>query len=102
MAFFGAPQHDPHHDAHAPQAALDMRVEVVKLQERWMREKQLDIRIGIGIHTGYAVVGNIGTDIIVSEDTRAAVADEFAFHAPDSIRVKGRETPIAVYSVQAR
>jgi len=130
MAFFGAPQNDPHHEAHAVRAALDMRVEMAKLQERWMREKQLDIRIGIGIHTGYAVVGNIGsdlkmqytaigdtvnlsarlesaskelgTDIIVSEDTRAAIADEFAFQALDSIRVKGRETPISVYSVEPR
>lgn len=58
MAFWGAPLDDPQHARHAVAAALDMCDEL----ERFVAEKGLQgFDIGIGIHTGPAVVGMLGS-----------------------------------------
>jgi adenylate cyclase len=126
MAFFGAPQ-DDEQEAQAIRAALKMRRSIARLQDKWRNEQDLDIRIGIGIHTGPAVVGNIGSmqkmqytaigdtvnlaarlesatkelgaDIVISEETVNAVRDQFQFQPLKSIHVKGREAEVMVYAV---
>ena len=58
MAFWGAPLEDPSHAHHAVAAALDMCDEL----ERFVESKGLHgFDIGIGIHTGPAVVGMLGS-----------------------------------------
>ncbi len=57
MATFGAPVPDERHAAHAVEAALGMQSAV----ERMSRDGVIPMtRIGIGVHTGEAVTGNIG------------------------------------------
>ena len=67
MALFGALRDDDFQEEHAVQAALDMREALRKLQERWSRsesrarEALASLRIGIGVNTVPAIVGNIGS-----------------------------------------
>jgi adenylate cyclase len=128
MAMFGAPMDDAYQEEHAIRAALDMQAEMVMLREKYLGEWQVDLRIGIGINTGVAVVGNIGSklkmeytaigdtvntasrlesktkelgaDILVSEYTYVAVRNLFKFKKGDLLQVKGKSDQIQVYSVE--
>jgi adenylate cyclase len=62
MAEFGAPIEQADHAARACRAAIEMRDALGELQKRWRRDGRpvLDCRIGIG--TGDAIVGNMGSD----------------------------------------
>jgi adenylate cyclase len=128
MAMFGAPVDDPRHEENAILAALEMQTELRLLQAKFRKERALDFRIGIGINTGEAVVGNIGSqqkmeytaigdtvntasrletktkelnaDILVSESTYAAVRDRFRFKDHGAVQVKGKAMAIQVYAVE--
>lgn len=121
MAFWGAPLPDPNHAANAVAAALDMSDAV----DEFKKELNLpDFEIGIGIHSGPAVVGMLGSDqrleytaigdtintgsrlegltkgisrILVSESTRKACGDRFEFVPKGSFNVKGRSEAVIVY-----
>jgi adenylate cyclase len=65
MAIFGAPVRYPDHARRALQAALEM-AEKAKEFRVWMQQRFRDLElpefsIGIGLHTGEAIVGNIGS-----------------------------------------
>ncbi|MBN1882759.1 MAG: adenylate/guanylate cyclase domain-containing protein [Deltaproteobacteria bacterium] len=62
MAFFGAPKHDPNHARNACRAALAMQRELRRLNLVMEWEGVPPLSIGVGVNTGEAVVGNIGTD----------------------------------------
>lgn len=128
MAMFGAPADDPYQEKNAILAALEMQKEMVLLQEKFRKGGHVDFRIGIGINTGIAVVGNIGSsqkmeytaigdtvnsasrlegktkelgaDILVSEYTYVAVRNTFKFTKGGLTRVKGKSDPIQVYAVE--
>jgi adenylate cyclase len=61
MALFGTPQDDPQHALHALEAAMDMQGRLSKLRQKWNQHQASDLAIGIGLHTGDAIVGNIGS-----------------------------------------
>jgi len=60
MAYFNAPVAQADHAIHAVRAALEMSAELKALNERRRENGEALLRIGIGIHTGAAVVGSIG------------------------------------------
>lgn len=62
MAVFGAPVPQEDHAWRAVQAAFRMRQELDALNRERAATGEAPLRIGIGIHTGEAVIGNIGTD----------------------------------------
>ncbi len=62
MVEFGAPLDDKLQEKHAVMTAIDMQKELIKLNAKWEKENKPPIRIGIGIHTGPAIVGNIGSE----------------------------------------
>ncbi|MBF0145770.1 MAG: response regulator [Magnetococcales bacterium] len=72
MALFGVFNHKDDQgkeDAiHCVQAALDFKKEFDQVLEKWKKEwmlyiaQEIDIGLGCGIHTGEAIVGNVGTD----------------------------------------
>ena len=127
MVEFGAPLDDPEQELHAVQTALAMNQALVSLNQKWLSAGRPQIVIGIGIHTGLAVVGNIGsekrleytaigdtvnvasrlqeatkelhTPILVSETTWAAVEKSVASKELGSIHLKGRDEPIKVYAI---
>ena len=110
----------------AVKASLEMLKAVKMLNKRW-EGKYAPIDIGVGIHTGEVIVGNIGsskrleysalgdtvnlasrleginkdfkTNIIVSEDTYNLLKDEFNFRYIASTKVKGRLKEVKIYTV---
>lgn len=124
MAFWGAPLDDPDHARHAVEAALEM-AEVLQRFKRELGEEDADFDVGIGIHTGPAVVGLIGSDqrreytaigdtvnlgsriegltkgvsrILVSRETMQACGDAFEFKSFGSFKVKGREQDVELFA----
>lgn len=130
MAIFGAPAEDPCQEEHAIMAALEIRRALTEISERVSREHSLSFGIGIGINSGVAIVGNIGSsqrmeytaigdtvnlasrlesktrelneDILISEDTFNAVRGIFpgSLKSVGSVTVKGRENAVTAYSVR--
>ena len=128
MAMFGAPADDPYQEEHAVRAALEMQRSVAALREKFRRYHVADFRIGIGINTGVAVVGNIGcnqrmeytaigdtvntasrleartkdlkVDTLISEYTHVAVRNLFRFSKGDLLQVKGKADSIQAFSVE--
>ncbi|MFO1061239.1 MAG: adenylate/guanylate cyclase domain-containing protein, partial [Dongiaceae bacterium] len=131
MAFWNAPLDDPDHAVHALRAALQMRAELVKLNETLAAQaaasgqEPVRLAIGIGLNTGSAVVGNMGSDqrfnysalgdavnlasrlegqsktygvdLVVGEDTMEA-APGFDYVELDQIQVKGRKQPLRIFT----
>jgi adenylate cyclase len=123
MAMWGAPMEDPDHPRRAVAAALEM-AEVV---EQFRKEQTGDLQqfdIGIGLHSGPAVVGFLGSEnkldytaigdtvnlasriegqtkgrarILVSDETRHRCGDEFLFTQHDTVQVKGRQQPVTLF-----
>ena len=123
MAFWGAPVDDPQQSLHAVDAALEM---ADRLQEfkRELGAGGAAFDVGIGIHTGPAVVGFIGSQrrqdytaigdtvnlasriegqtkgvarILVSEETRATCEDVFDFIDHGFYKVKGRTQEVHLF-----
>jgi adenylate cyclase len=130
MAFWGAPLAVPDHARRACLTALDIASAMPGLRARWGMRGWPDIQIGIGVATGEAIVGNFGsaqrfsytaisddvnlasrleglnkfygTAILISEQTRNEVGDEFVCREIDSVRVKGKTKPVTIYEVLCR
>jgi adenylate cyclase len=128
MVEFGAPLDDQIQEKHAVMTAIGMQLELKKLLAKWEKEGKPQIAIGIGVHTGLAVVGNIGSErrieytaigdtvniaarleqatkllkksILVSETTFQAVKDEFkaTFRVP--MILPGRKEAITIYAIE--
>lgn len=62
MAIFGEPIQDKNHAENAVKCANEMLEKVELLQKKWLKEGKPKIEIGIGINTGDAFVGNIGSE----------------------------------------
>jgi len=128
MAFWGAPIEDEEHAALACQTALAMMKRIHELQVEWKAAGKPPLDIGIGLNTGVASVGNMGstlrygytalgdsvnlssrleglnkdygTHILVNETTYAATKDAgFLFRELDLIRVKGKNQPVMIYEL---
>jgi len=62
MAIFGEPIHDKNHALNAVKCADEILEKVEELQKKWLKEGKPKIEIGVGINTGEAFVGNIGSE----------------------------------------
>ncbi len=58
---WGAPEDQPDHAARACRAALDMIASLAPLNERWQARLGADFAVGVGINSGLARVGNMGS-----------------------------------------
>jgi adenylate cyclase len=128
MALWGAPYDEPDHATRACEAALRMLTRLAELQREWRAHGQPVMDIGVGINTGIASVGNMGsslrhgytamgdsvnlasrleglnkeygTRIIISESTHKALrSDRMLVRELDMIRVKGKLLPVTIYEV---
>jgi adenylate cyclase len=123
MAFWGAPVSHADHARLAVAAAIDMSTALMEMRFN-LGTLGENLEIGIGIHTGRAVVGFIGSNdrldytaigdtvnlasriegmtkgigrILVSEATRDAVGDLYNWRDCGSHHVKGREMPVRLF-----
>ena len=122
MAIFNAPVNVPDHETAAVLCAKEIQDKV--------KMANLGVEIGVGINTGYAVVGNMGSDtrfdysaigdavnlaarlesstkevgedIVIGYDTisSSSFSDQIILKELESIFVKGKEKPIKIYTLQ--
>jgi adenylate cyclase len=126
MAIFGAPLRDDDHCRHAIEAGLAILARVEELEAAG---KIPATRIGIGLHAGRAVVGNVGSamrkeytvigdvvnlasrvealnkqfgsQLLVTEQVRAASGmPDAAFLAKPALTVRGRDEPVQIYELR--
>ena len=131
MAFWGAPFEVDDHATSACNSALKMMRRVREMQRQWQAQGKPQLDIGIGLNSGVASVGNMGsalrygytalgdtvnlssrleglnkdygTHIIVNETTYAATRDaKFVYRELDLIRVKGKTHPVMIYELIGR
>ena len=131
MAVWGAPLADDTAEVHAADAALDARVALQRFNEEVIRPQGLPLlETRIGINSGEAVVGNMGslkrlnytvtgdtvnlasrleganktygTFIMVGEETARRLRATHVLRRLDRLRVKGRNKPVRVYELIAR
>ncbi|OGO84460.1 MAG: hypothetical protein A2Y22_05485 [Clostridiales bacterium GWD2_32_59] len=125
MAVFNSPIDLPNHELAAVKAAIDMRDSGIELHDRIKEEYGVDVRFGIGINSGEAIIGNIGTSfkmdytcigdavntaarlqgvatqgqIIISKIVYDKVKDYVEVTDLGEIKVKGKEEAIKIYQV---
>lgn len=126
LAYFGAPLDEPDHAVLAVRCAIDMQRAVDAFNERRAARSEEPIAVGIGLHTGVAVVGNVGPEdrreytvigdtvnvasrvegltrrldapILVSAATRAKAGDVCRWIDVGKHRVRGREEELQLFA----
>lgn len=63
MVLFNAPENMEDHSERALKMAWDMQKKIAALSESWKAKGSDPIGVGMGIHTGFATVGNFGSDL---------------------------------------
>jgi adenylate cyclase len=129
MALWGAPLDEEDQAQLACRAALRQRAALEGLNQRFAGMKLPPLKMRIGLNTGEAIVGNLGsakrfdytvigdtvnlasrleglnkfykTAIMASEATAMGCQDAVAFRELDLVAVKGKEKPVRVFEVVA-
>jgi adenylate cyclase len=127
MALYNVPLEAPDHALRAVRTALEFQERVRPLAERFAARHGGRLACGVGIHTGDAVVGTIGSEqrleytaigdtinlgsrlegltkefsvpIIISEATYAEVREHFGARDLGEVTVKGKVIPVKIYAV---
>ena len=117
MAIFNAPLDLPHHEQVAVECAKEIQANIEKAD--------IGVAIGVGVNTGEAVIGNMGSDtrfdysaigdavntaarlesatkeagvnILIGEETEKYCGHHLKSVKP--IKVKGKEKPLIIYTV---
>ncbi|MEO6420560.1 MAG: adenylate/guanylate cyclase domain-containing protein, partial [Polyangiaceae bacterium] len=125
MAVFGAPSDQPDHAARAIAAAEDMHRFVEANAPAWKRTFGVEVRLGIGISSGDALVGNLGSEArmeytaigdvvnvasrleglaqagqtLVTSDVATAVGEAFTFTALGEHPLRGKKQLVQIFEV---
>jgi len=128
MALYNVPFDQPDHAAQAVRTAFAFQERLRPLAERFREKHGFEIRCGVGINTGEALVGTIGSQqrleytaigdtinlgarlesltkdfkvpIVISESTHQAVRGKFLTRVIGEVTVKGKEKPVRIYGVE--
>ncbi len=127
VAFWGAPVKIQDHSYKAVLSAIQMGEALDRLNKENKKNELPELHIGIGIHTGEVILGNIGSEkmldytvigdsvnlasrlegltktynssIIITQDTYSHIQNKIACRMVDYVKVKGKDTPILIYEV---
>jgi len=130
MAYWNAPVDVQNHADKALEASLEQLKELKKLNKELKKEHKPIIDIGIGLNTGLAIVGEMGSigrsdytvigDSInlgarveslckyydsrlnISNFTKNALKGEYTFRFLDLVTVKGKEKPVEIWQVYSK
>jgi adenylate cyclase len=126
MAFYGAPISYEDDVIRALQTALEMQQVFGQMKEKWWSEELTSLALGIGLNTGEAVVGNIGSEkvmdytvigdtvnvakrlqeiakpgqILISQSTYWQVKDQAIVKEIHPELLRGKLEPIAIYELK--
>jgi adenylate cyclase len=129
MAFWGAPLETDRDEENACRAALECLNALAEINREFRRKGLAEIAVRIGIHSGEAVVGNLGSDrifdytvvgdtvnlasrlesankvfrtrILVSGDTHERTGNTFLARELGQVAVKGKSQPVKVFEILA-
>ncbi|WP_454783721.1 adenylate/guanylate cyclase domain-containing protein [Legionella sp. WA2024007413] len=125
MVIFGAPYSSGDDSHRAIACALEMQKMLRKLNHANSKNNLPQLEMGIGINTGVAIVGNVGSkkrmqysaigsavnlssriqdlslggQILISESTYKEVAQDVEINGHLRVKVKGIQSPITIYDV---
>ena len=127
MALFNAPLDQPDHAVAACRAAIAMQYAQIRINDTLKAQGLPTIKTGVGVNTGPAVVGNLGSlirfnytaigdavnlasrlesstkeagcDILIGETTYALVKDHLPCKPLGEIAIKGKEKPQGIYEL---
>jgi adenylate cyclase len=127
MAIFGAPKSYGDDAVRAVMAGRELIQLVEGLAPKWLATLGRPLKVGVGINSGDAVVGSIGSDtrsdftaigdtvnlasrlegltkelgipLLLSEYTAAELGDRLSLRPLQRVKVTGREAPLLVYAV---
>ncbi|WP_223634523.1 adenylate/guanylate cyclase domain-containing protein [Corallococcus sp. EGB] len=126
MVYFGAPLPDAHHARSATRCALDMVRELEAVNAERAARGEPGLRMGVGVHTGPVVLGNIGSPfrrleytaigdtvnlanrierltkgfgvpVLVSQATREQAGDAFRWAPAPTALVPGKSQPVVTF-----
>lgn len=126
MAIFGAPTASKTDADNAVKTAIAMQNKLVELNAELRTSGFKEISIGIGLHTGVATIGYIGSErrseytaigdtvnlasrlesaasggqILISEATGRACKESFQIRKCEPLRVKNRVQPVSLFEVK--
>jgi adenylate cyclase len=126
MAFYGAPVSYEDDIIRALQTALEMQQVFGQIKEKWESEELTSMALGVGLNTGEAVVGNIGSEkimdytvigdtvnvakrlqeiagsgqILISQSTYRQVKDQAIVKEIHPTPLKGKLEPTAIYELK--
>ncbi len=126
MAIFGAPTATPEDAKNALKTAVTMQKRIETLNKELAVEGIKPVNVGIGLHTGEATIGYIGSEqrseytaigdtvniaarlesnaksgqILVSEATAKAGGEIFTFISHEPLNVKNRLEPVPLFEVK--
>jgi len=69
LAVWGAPYQQVDDAERAVRAAIEMQQAVCRLNEQWVKRRNLEIQIHIGLNTGKVAAGNIGSQKLIQYAT---------------------------------
>jgi adenylate cyclase len=131
MVYFGAPIADPRHAQRGVQCALDMVRELEAVNAERAARGEVGLRMGVGVHTGPVVLGNIGSatrrleytaigdtvnlanriewltklvgaPVLVSRATREQAGDAFVWREAPPATVPGKSLPVEIFIPEPR
>ena len=126
MALWGAPRAQVDHATRALLAAEDMMRWLEIGNAGWQQRFGITLQLAVGVNTGEAVVGNIGSEtrmeytaigdvvnvaarlegiarpmqVLASETTRRAAGDRFEFVSLGARELSGRSEPVQLFEVR--
>ncbi len=127
MAYWNAPVEIKNHADKAVSAAIK-QIQALEILNKTLKEKSYPpIKIGIGLHTGNAIVGEMGSEgrsdytaigdsinlgsrieglcktygakILISEQTKKQLTQTYQIREIDHVQVKGKERAVTIYEV---
>ncbi len=129
IAMWGAPNPCPDHAVRACRAALGMRQRLQKINAQWQPHTIRSTRVGIGVNTGPAFVGNTGSnrkfkygplgntvnlasrvqsaskivkcDVVITDSTFKRLNEDFGTRRLCKVQVINIPTPVDLYELTA-